>query len=262
MPRNRSRSKVAAVYVITNTVNGKTYVGSSVNARKRLGQHRLDLSKGKHANRKLQGAWLKYGPDAFEFRLIEIVDDLDQLLIREQAYITEFQSVARGYNIRLEAASNRGLTGRPVSKRHRENLSKSLLGHTVPDEVRRKISETLTGRRLGSYPPERIAKAAESLKGRVVSEEAKANMRRSRLRYLAENGSYTRTPAQNAKLAQSQKRAWAGRADRKLDPSLAAEIRAIGKSMLQREIAAKFGIARQTVSKVLNGQLHADMVEV
>lgn len=63
------------VYQIRNTVNGKLLVGMSVDLQSILNRHRADLRMGGHRNRELQKDWAEFGPEAFEF---EILDTLKQ----------------------------------------------------------------------------------------------------------------------------------------------------------------------------------------
>lgn len=53
------------VYIITNTTNGKAYVGSSKNVMKRIRQHFCALSGGRHFNIHLQRAFERYGAASF-----------------------------------------------------------------------------------------------------------------------------------------------------------------------------------------------------
>ena len=54
------------IYRILNTINNKFYIGSSVNLRKRLYEHRRLLRLGKHENYHLQNAFTKYGEENFQ----------------------------------------------------------------------------------------------------------------------------------------------------------------------------------------------------
>ena len=78
--------KISGIYEIVNTVNGKRYIGSSVNIKTRWSQHRVRLSSGDHHCPPLQRAWVKYGSDAFEFRVIERCGR-DVLVSLEQSYL-------------------------------------------------------------------------------------------------------------------------------------------------------------------------------
>lgn len=53
------------VYIITNTTNGKAYIGSSKNVMKRIRQHFCALSSGRHFNKHLQRAFEQYGAASF-----------------------------------------------------------------------------------------------------------------------------------------------------------------------------------------------------
>ena len=66
--------KASGIYAIVNCVNGKRYVGSAVNFRRRLYGHRSHLRRGTHHNHHLQTAWVKYGHDAFVFFILEYVE--------------------------------------------------------------------------------------------------------------------------------------------------------------------------------------------
>jgi hypothetical protein len=81
------------VYKIINTVNGKIYVGSSVDIRGRFNSHKSDLRQNKHGNSKLQNAWNKYGEECFVF---EIAEECDPQSVRdiEQVYLNEIFSKA------------------------------------------------------------------------------------------------------------------------------------------------------------------------
>lgn len=78
--------EISGVYIITNSINGKRYIGSSNNIRKRLWKHRSLLRHDKHENPHLQNAWNKYGEDNFVYSILEECD-VSILLEREQYYI-------------------------------------------------------------------------------------------------------------------------------------------------------------------------------
>lgn len=59
------------VYQIRNTANGKLFVGASVNLPAILNRHRSELRMGGHKNRELQKEWAEFGPDAFEFEVLD-----------------------------------------------------------------------------------------------------------------------------------------------------------------------------------------------
>ncbi len=86
-------------YSITNTVNGKVYIGCSNRMYDRWNNHRQDLRNNRAHNPHLQNAWNKYGETAFEFKPIifcekEFLDDYEIKLIK--LYKTQDKNV--GYN--------------------------------------------------------------------------------------------------------------------------------------------------------------------
>ena len=94
------------VYKITNKINGKIYVGESLNIEKRWERHKKDLSSKTHCNYKLQNDYNKYGHEAFEFEVIVTLDkDISNIvgefisIIFEDIYITKYNSIKDGYNI-------------------------------------------------------------------------------------------------------------------------------------------------------------------
>lgn len=87
-------------------VNGKTYIGSSINMHERLEHHRSSLRKNSHQNPHLQAAWDKYGEHNFEFSVLEVTE-LENLLNVEQTWLDKIQSYKRefGFNIFDKAGS-------------------------------------------------------------------------------------------------------------------------------------------------------------
>lgn len=94
-----------AIYEIVNTVNGNRYVGSTITTRTRWNVHRAKLRAGTHHSRHLQAAWLKYGENSFEFRVIQHCASGD-LLQLEQAAIDRLRPA---YNICAVAGTHLGV---------------------------------------------------------------------------------------------------------------------------------------------------------
>ena len=72
------------VYRIANLVNGKIYIGSSVNIEQRWAVHRSLLFYRKHQNAHLQSAWSLYGPESFVFEVLVEADRSDILEIEQE----------------------------------------------------------------------------------------------------------------------------------------------------------------------------------
>jgi len=67
------------IYRIINQSTGKSYIGQSINLRKRKIQHFSNLKCGKHENDYLQKGYNKYGLDAFTFSILEYTENLTQV---------------------------------------------------------------------------------------------------------------------------------------------------------------------------------------
>ena len=87
------------IYLITNTVDGKQYVGVSQYIEGRWDSHRSDLQRGKHHARRLQQAWSEHGEAAFQFSILEACGT-DEFSRKEPFYIEKFRSndPEYGYN--------------------------------------------------------------------------------------------------------------------------------------------------------------------
>lgn len=144
----------AGVYLISNNVNGKCYVGSSIHLTQRRKEHFSRLMHNKHENIHLQNAYNKYGREAFEFEILEIlsIDDniKENLLKREQFWIDNLKPE---YNILLVAGSN--------------------LGYHHSDETKQKISKSTTGVKKSEEHAKHIR---EGQKGRVFTEDHKKKL--------------------------------------------------------------------------------------
>lgn len=145
------------IYKITNKVNGRFYIGSSSNIKRRWGHHKSNLRNGTHINSHLQNSYDKHGEDQFEFLLIEEVGRAN-LLAKEQEYLDEaFGGDQEIYNISRVAGS-------PMAG----------LNHT--DEVKQLLSEKLSGENHPHY-------------GKPVSEEWRRKISKSNKRFTDEQES-------------------------------------------------------------------------
>ena len=99
--------KEAGIFRITNTANGRIYLGSSLNLHGPLNKHRFTLATGAHINKALQADWKRFGEDAFVFEIVEKVKPTndpafnveDELELIEQIWIEKERPFSeRGYN--------------------------------------------------------------------------------------------------------------------------------------------------------------------
>ena len=190
---------MGSIYKITNTVNGKSYIGQTIHdaEKTRIRQH----LRGK-GSQPVKHAIKKYGQDAFTFEILhdgiipEFLDDL------EKEVIAKFNTMSpNGYNLteggdggsyceetrRKMSESQKGQTpwnkGKPLSDEHCRKLSEAQKGRIHSEETRRKMSETHKGKQycLGyKHSEETRRKLSEAQKGRIHSEETRRKMSESR----------------------------------------------------------------------------------
>jgi len=189
------------IYAIVNELNGKIYVGSSVNIKDRLVKHKSALNLNKNISPHLQKAWNKYGEDAFRFSILEECKE-DMLIIREQAWIDYYDSMNKDKGYNLKEAGSHGKHSEETKKK----ISQSHIGIKHGDDAKRKMSLAKKGKpspRLGVVLSEDSKKKmslakknfrhTEESKKKIVlarvgcrfSEETKKKMSESRKRYLA-----------------------------------------------------------------------------
>lgn len=115
--------KIVGVYKITNTINNKSYIGSSVDVYQRGCMYRHLYKRKKLHNKHLQASIQKYGYDNFIFELLHkcenniSVFELHQL---EQFYINKFNPE---YNKRTIVDTNHLISH---SQETKDKISKSL----------------------------------------------------------------------------------------------------------------------------------------
>lgn len=186
--------KIQGVYSIRNVLNGKIYVGSSVDVFSRWADHKYEASRDKYKY-PLYNAIRKYGLDKFEFSVVEEVKETALLNARETSWIAYYKAASSeyGYNICKEAATTFGyrhseesklkmsLTKKGKNRKHSEDWRKrhSLLlqGRKHSEETKKKISLAQIGKKLSE---EHIKKMREKLKGRKLSEETLQKLRNKR----------------------------------------------------------------------------------
>lgn len=147
----------SGIYRIYNKRNGKFYIGSTSNFRKRMREHLSCLRKNTHINNHLQHAFNKHGEESFSFEIFERVEDLNDLLSVEQKVIDDLKPYEAnvGYNISRCATSYRAYGednhhhGIPKSDEQKRKTSQALKGHIHSEVTKKKISKAVKGKNTG-----------------------------------------------------------------------------------------------------------------
>ncbi|MDD5015473.1 MAG: NUMOD3 domain-containing DNA-binding protein [Atribacterota bacterium] len=182
----KDKNKIVGVYLITNLINGKKYIGSSKHVVKRLYEHKRTLCNKKHKNLHLQSAWNKHGESHFKFELLEICN-IKILLLREDFWITYYNTKNREYGYNIDGATKYGSVKRNRSEETKKRLSEAgkldwikrkLSGYKLSEETKLKIGRAFKGRKISKNVRQKIR---ESLLGRKFSQERKNNISKAKI---------------------------------------------------------------------------------
>ncbi len=95
------------IFCITNTVNGKIFIGSSLDLVAIWHAQRFQLNAGMHPNEKLQQDWNQFGSENFMYEIIEEIIQSDETTIDYNKEVKVLEALAmdelqpyeeKGYN--------------------------------------------------------------------------------------------------------------------------------------------------------------------
>lgn len=198
---------ISGIYSITNTINNKIYIGSAVCLKQRFTQHKSDLKKKKH-NKRLQNFVNKYGIDVLKFNVVELVEDINILINREQFWIDYYESwkSKKGFNICKVAGS---VLGVKMPGSHKDSCRKRMIDNKYSEgrkwteeekkeigkrssefwknspQIKEKMAQTLSKQRKGkpqwTDKPHPLLGKEHPAKGQKRSKEFCELMRKQRL---------------------------------------------------------------------------------
>jgi group I intron endonuclease len=112
--KSSMKEKICGIYCIENLVNGKKYIGKSIDIKKRIAEHITKLTKNKHGNIYLQNAFNKYEMCNFSFYIVE---ECEEIIINEKEiyYISLYNANndKYGYNLTEGGEGSRGYKHSP-----------------------------------------------------------------------------------------------------------------------------------------------------
>lgn len=167
------------IYQITNKINGKLYIGKSVNPISRFARHVKIAETFLESDNNFQaihGAIKKYGKENFTLDTIEVCDE-NNIDERETHWIAflNTQNKNFGYNLTAggdgvkymseesKAKRRAKMLGRKLSEAHKQKIGQANMGRVILPESRQKISIANSGENNG-------------MSGKTHSDEAKKKM--------------------------------------------------------------------------------------
>lgn len=159
---------MTGIYCITNLVNGKKYIGQSVNIKNRWLQEKNLNGVNKH----LKSAFLKYGLENFDFQVLEECQE-EELNQKEKDYIAKYNTTDKeiGYNQTTGGDHYKVINKTPMSEETKKKISEKRKGMRFSEEHKKNLCIARNKRPLMSEETKR--KISEKNKGRTLSEEQK-----------------------------------------------------------------------------------------
>jgi group I intron endonuclease len=172
----------AYIYKITNTINGKLYIGETgeKNPQTRWKGHKYSIREGKGCPL-LRAAFQKYGEEKFTFEIILECRKSERFILEEQK-IKEFNTlVPNGYNATLG-----GMGGGFKGKKHSEETKKKMAKATTdnynafaPEKKEEIKTKMLINSRQTQMTDEYRQKMRNYRLGKRLSEETRAKISNS-----------------------------------------------------------------------------------
>jgi len=166
------------VYIITNLISGKKYVGSKICYKK---NPEIDgyMGSSKFLNNDIK----IYGVHNFSKQIIQYYEDGEDLLERESEYIEKYKTLfPNGYNRFIPNQRNgfnrKGIahSEETIKKMKQSSVGKNL-GRILSEEHKERISISMKGKNKECKSEETKNKISEFFKGKSKSEETKNKIR-------------------------------------------------------------------------------------
>lgn len=138
------------IYMYTNKINGKKYIGRTINVERRKRQHRSDSKRRQEL--RFYKALQKYGEESFDFQILEETENPQE---RETHFIQFYDTmIPNGYNMKehdmdmtedIRRKIGEKNTGKVRSTEHRKSISEAQKGVPKSEEHKKKISDAHIG---------------------------------------------------------------------------------------------------------------------
>lgn len=246
----------SGIYLITCTKNRRRYVGSARNIEIRWGKHRSDLTLKKHHNIHMQRSWDKYGATAFEWAIIEIVDDANLILSREQFWmdtlhpefnISPFANRPTMAGHKMPASFSRQLSDR--NRKAWASMSpedRKARGHLLSERTRQAYADGKLSKERAPHSEETRAKIKTARARQSAQQQAKTARKRAdwelgrEAREQSRREKVSRANKGKPKSAATKAKLRAAAAEQMANPEMQAKHRAAVQEAMQRpEVKAK-----------------------
>ena len=180
---------MTGIYIITNLINGKRYIGQSINIKRRFWDHRCISHE---SNIHLKNALIKYGRENFKYEILEECDvsNLDE---REIFYISKLKPE---YNI--SSGGQRAVNKHSESTKKIISQKSKKQWENMSEETKQKIINNLTGPKEGHKVSEKTKEKLRMINlGKKQSPETISKRKETIIR-MKENG-YVQTNASHKK---------------------------------------------------------------
>jgi group I intron endonuclease len=130
------------VYLVTNNINGKYYIGKTVGSlNKRWVSHCAEAKRSSDKSSHFHTAIRKYGPDSFDIQALSTGNTNEELLNLERVWIILLQSTNRDYGYNLTAGGE-GILGYRHSEKVKLEWSRKAKERLKNPEEMAKIAKT------------------------------------------------------------------------------------------------------------------------
>jgi len=133
------------IYKITNLINGKIYIGQSVNPQGRWCRHKSDAKLGKN-KKHFANAIRKYGVYNFIFEIIVQAKSLEDIDQAEIDCIKQYKASDKNYGYNISLGGN---GKRIVSEQTRKKISEFMSGRVPSEENLKRRSKSMIGKNVG-----------------------------------------------------------------------------------------------------------------
>jgi len=159
------------IYLLTNKVNSKVYIGVTNNYTKRMREH-----KGTYNNYLISKAIKKHGWNNFNSQILLETEDAEfAYKVAESSFIQQYQSnnPEKGYNL---TEGGQGTLGFSPTLKTRQKMREKKLGKKLTPEHIQKISESALGRTFTKETKNKISnklKGNKNFQGKTFTDEVK-----------------------------------------------------------------------------------------